>query len=118
MADLTTVLGNLVDNASMRRPARTSPWSSCGSWPTATVVRVRVRDNGPGVPEDLREAIFVRGFSTKPEVLGGRGIGLPLVRLICTQRGGTVTVDAADTGGAEFLVTLPIDALRRPGWDS
>ncbi len=51
-------------------------------------VRLRVRDNGPGVPEDLRDAVFVRGFSTKPEVLGGRGIGLPLVRLICTQRGG------------------------------
>ena len=58
---------------------------------------LEVRDNGPGVPEELREAIFVRGFSTKPEVLGGRGIGLPLVQLICTQRGGRVTVDSPTT---------------------
>lgn len=74
-------------------------------------MHLRVRDNGPGVPDDLRDAIFVRGFSTKEEVLGGRGIGLPLVRLICTQRGGEVVVDDADAaggGGAEFRVVLPI----------
>ncbi len=71
-------------------------------------MHVRVRDNGPGVPDDLREAIFVRGFSTKPDVLGGRGIGLPLVQLICTQRGGGVEVDrAAEEGGAEFRRALP-----------
>ena len=94
----------------MRPRARGEPLVELWVLADGDVVRLRVRDNGPGVPEDLREAIFVRGFSTKPDVLGGRGIGLPLVRLICTQRGGTVTVDAADTGGAEFLVRLPLDA--------
>ena len=108
-ADLTTVVGNLVDNAV----------DACAGDPEAMVevwvtevdhdVHVRVRDNGPGVPEDLREAIFVRGFSTKPDVLGGRGIGLPLVRLVCAQRGGRVEVDrAAQEGGAELVVVLPV----------
>ena len=109
VADLTTVLGNLVDNAIDAAAGAAEPlvelWILVDGRPRPR----RVRDNGPGVPEDLREAVFVRGFSTKPEVLGGRGIGLPLVRLICVQRGGTVTVDAADTGGAEFLVELPLD---------
>ena len=113
-ADLTTVVGNLVDNAV----------DACAGVPGATVelwlhadaeaVRVRVRDNGPGIPDDRREAVFVRGFSTKESVLGGRGIGLPLVRLICTQRGGEVVLDDADVGGgggAEFRVVLPIDAV-------
>ncbi len=111
-ADLTTVLGNLVDNAV----------DACAGVPDALVevwltvdrgeVHLRVRDNGPGVPADLRDAVFVRGFSTKPEVLGGRGIGLPLVRLICTQRGGRVEVDRADReGGAEFRVVLPVPEL-------
>ena len=111
-ADLTTVLGNLVDNAV----------DACAGVPDALVevwltvdrgeVHLRVRDNGPGVPADLRDAVFVRGFSTKPEVLGGRGIGLPLVRLICTQRGGRVEVDRADReGGAEFRVVLPVSEL-------
>jgi two-component system, CitB family, sensor kinase len=108
-ADLTTVLGNLVDNAIDAAAGAVEPLVELWILVDGDRVRVRVRDNGPGVPEDLREAVFVRGFSTKPEVLGGRGIGLPLVRLICVQRGGTVTVDAADTGGAEFLVELPLD---------
>jgi two-component system CitB family sensor kinase len=110
VADLTTVLGNLVDNAVDAAAGADEPLVELWILVDRDTVHVRVRDNGPGVPAELREAVFVRGFSTKPEVLGGRGIGLPLVRLICTQRGGTVTVDAADTGGAEFLVELPLDA--------
>jgi two-component system CitB family sensor kinase len=118
VADLTTVLGNLVDNAIDAAAGATDPLVELWMIVDRDAIHVRVRDNGPGVPEELREAIFVRGFSTKPEVLGGRGIGLPLVRLICTQRGGTVTVEAADTGGAEFLVTLPLDASVGQDGDS
>ncbi|MCR1782149.1 Spo0B domain-containing protein [Nocardioides carbamazepini] len=121
-ADLTTVLGNLVDNAVDACAGR--PGALVEVWVLADdlSVQVRVRDNGSGIPDDLRDAIFVRGFSTKEEVLGGRGIGLPLVRLICVQRGGEVVVDDADPslggdrpgaggdggGGAEFRVVLPI----------
>ncbi|MFB9313427.1 sensor histidine kinase [Nocardioides plantarum] len=107
-ADLTTVVGNLVDNA-VDACAGTAD-AQVEVWVTEVDgdVHVRVRDNGPGVPDELRDAIFVRGFSTKPDVLGGRGIGLPLVQLICTQRGGRVEVDrAAEEGGAEFRVVLP-----------
>jgi two-component system CitB family sensor kinase len=118
VADLTTVLGNLVDNAIDASAGLADPLVELWILADAGVVHVRVRDNGPGVPEDLWDAIFVRGFSTKPDVLGGRGIGLPLVRLICSQRGGTVTVEAADTGGAEFLVTLPIGPIARQDGDS
>ncbi|MEO9322162.1 ATP-binding protein [Nocardioides sp. C4-1] len=103
-ADLTTVLGNLVDNAVDAAASLVEVWLT----EVDGDVHLRVRDDGPGVPVDLREAIFVRGFSTKPEVLGGRGIGLPLVQLICTQRGGSVEVGrAAEEGGAEFVVVLP-----------
>ncbi|WP_220793456.1 sensor histidine kinase [Nocardioides stalactiti] len=108
VADLTTVLGNLVDNAVDAAAGAHEPLVELWVLADGGDVHVRVRDNGPGVPADLREAIFVRGFSTKPEVLGGRGIGLPLVRLLCAQRGGSVTVESADTGGAEFLATFPI----------
>ncbi len=112
-ADLTTVVGNLVDNAVDACSGREAP--TVELWLTVVdgVVHVRVRDNGPGVPAELREAIFVRGFSTKPDVLGGRGIGLPLVQLICARRGGRVEADrAAEEGGAEFLVVLPL-AVRQ-----
>ena len=107
-ADLTTVLGNLVDNAVDAAAGSPDAQVGVGLMSADGVVHVQVRDNGPGVPEDLRDAIFVRGFSTKPDVIGGRGIGLPLVQLICVQRGGRVEV--ADDGGAVFSVDLPVGA--------
>lgn len=118
-ADLTTVVGNLVDNAVDAAAGTAEPAVELWIHAEADAVHVRVRDNGPGVPADLRDAVFVRGWSTKEEVLGGRGIGLPLVRLICTQRGGEVVVDDAEAdggGGAEFRVVLPIGmAVRQDG---
>ena len=104
-ADLTTVIGNLVDNAVDACKGGEAPAVTVELTETTADIALEVRDNGPGVPEQLREAVFTRGFSTKPDVPGGRGIGLPLVRLICTQRGGTVTV--AHDGGAVFAVHLP-----------
>lgn len=111
-ADLTTVVGNLVDNAvdacAGVAEAQVEVWLTV----VEDAVHVRVRDNGPGVPEDLEEAVFVRGFTTKPEVLGGRGIGLPLVHLICTRRGGRVEVGrAAEEGGAEFRAVMPVASV-------
>ncbi|AIY16749.2 sensor histidine kinase [Pimelobacter simplex] len=118
-ADLTTVLGNLVDNAvdacAGHRDATVEVWLHADD----EAVHLRVRDTGPGIAPELRDTVFVRGFSTKDHdhagVVGGRGIGLALVRLICTQRGGTVVVDDADPGsgragggGAEFRVVLPL----------
>lgn len=108
-ADLTTVLGNLVDNAVDASAGRPDPEVELWILADRGAVHVRVRDNGPGVPDELRDAVFVRGYSTKPDVLGGRGLGLPLVRLICAQRGGEVTVGAAsEEGGAEFTAVMPI----------
>lgn len=105
-ADLTTVLGNLVDNAvdacAGLEDARVSVALQSGTG----AVHLEVADNGPGVPEELRDAVFVRGFSTKPEVLGGRGIGLPLVQLICARRGGSIELHHRD--GAVFSVRLPL----------
>lgn len=107
-ADLTTVLGNLVDNAVDACAGLADAVVEVWLTEAAGDVHLRVRDTGPGVPDELQDAVFVRGFSTKPEVLGGRGIGLPLVQLICAQRGGSVDVGrAVEEGGAEFVVVLP-----------
>jgi signal transduction histidine kinase len=61
------------------------------------------------VRPDTAKQIFDRGFSTKSAaVVGGRGIGLSLVRRICEQRGGAVGVQYAD--GAVFTAVLPVRA--------
>jgi sensor histidine kinase regulating citrate/malate metabolism len=105
--DVITLLGNLVDNAVD---------VSVGSNPAKVTVCIEdrdglvisVADSGPGVPEHLREAIFARGVTSKSHVPGGRGIGLALVRLVTAQHGGTVQVSNGPTGGAEFMVRLPM----------
>lgn len=104
-ADLTTIIGNLVDNAVDACKGGTGPTVTVELSETVSEICLVVNDNGPGVPDDMVDSVFIRGFSTKPDVPGGRGIGLPLVRLICSQRGGSVLVE--NRNGARFTVRLP-----------
>lgn len=69
-------------------------------------VRVRVADNGPGVPEHLRAAIFGKGERGLDSQ--GTGIGLYLVRTLVESYGGGVWVEDNDPGGAVFVVELPL----------
>ena len=66
--------------------------------------RVDVTDSGPGVPEALRARIFEPHFSSKA---GGMGLGLALVRSVCTLHGGDARLEPSETG-AHFVVELPI----------
>jgi two-component system nitrogen regulation sensor histidine kinase NtrY len=64
-------------------------------------VLLQVADNGPGIPPDLQERIFIPFFTTKPE---GSGIGLSLSRQILRLHGGTLRVRSDP--GAETVFTL------------
>jgi signal transduction histidine kinase len=66
-------------------------------------VVIEVCDNGPGVPDDIAQKIFVPFFTTKPE---GSGVGLALARQVMTAHGGFVRVSANDGGGAKFTLTF------------
>ena len=71
-------------------------------------VTLRVSDNGPGIPEELRRKIFEPFFTTKPTGTG-TGLGLSLSHDIVVQgHGGSMTLDASPSGGASFVVTLPL----------
>jgi sensor histidine kinase regulating citrate/malate metabolism len=105
--DVATVVGNLVDNALDAVANLANASITVEITADETDVRVTVADSGPGVSPDTAERIFERGFSTKSAaVVGGRGIGLSLVRRICEQRGGAVGVQYAD--GAVFTAVLPV----------
>ena len=91
--------------SAVRRAAISLTLSSV-SGPEEGSVRLVVRDNGPGVPTDDMVTLFVRGWSTKDSEPGSsRGIGLALVRMVCSKRGGEVSVSNDD--GAVFTVSLP-----------
>ena len=78
-------------------------------------VAVRVRDNGPGVPEEIRHRIFDYFFTTKDSDQG-TGLGLPISRKIMEDHGGQMHLTAR-TDGAEFVVRIPlaIGAEQDPG---
>jgi signal transduction histidine kinase len=80
------------------------PAFSADDPPTHAVV-VEVIDNGPGVPGDLTDRIFVPFFTTKPK---GSGLGLPIVRKIVDAHEGRIDLSSDVETGTRFRVTLPV----------
>ncbi|MDQ0907539.1 two-component system CitB family sensor kinase [Streptomyces canus] len=117
--DLVTILGNLIDNAvdaaqgSVRARVTVTAYTAGTGGTADTAGRglvLRVSDTGAGVDPAHTEAVFRRGFSTKPAGPGGRGLGLALVRQAVNRCKGTLTVAEAEGGGAEFEVRLPLES--------
>lgn len=75
-------------------------------------VRIAVEDSGPGVPETERERIFLPFVSSRAD---GLGLGLPIVRRIVEEHGGSVGCHGGDCGGAVLVVRLPVDEAGRGG---
>lgn len=71
-------------------------------------VVLKVKDNGPGVPKELRSRIFEPLFTTK-EVGVGTGIGLALCHRIIEAHGGTIVLENSAEDGAAFAIRLPVD---------
>jgi two-component system CitB family sensor kinase len=112
--DVTTVVGNLVDNALDAVANVADAAVTVDVVADDAAVRVTVSDTGPGVSPHASERVFDRGFTTKAEaVVGGRGVGLSLVRRICESRGGSVTVRSGN--GAVFVAVLPMSSVGPTG---
>jgi signal transduction histidine kinase len=77
-------------------------------------VRLIVQDDGPGVPEDLRERVFDRFVRGEGDSGGTVGLGLSIVRAVAQTHGGDVVLEAPPGGGARFVVTLPALSVREP----
>ena len=108
MADpdrLQQCLAALIDNALRYSPSPLTVQLSAAAEPNALVLHVR--DHGPGVAHHERERIFdrfVRGEAAADT--RGSGIGLSVVRLLIEAMGGTVQVEPAPGGGADFQLRL------------
>ncbi len=101
------IILNLLDNALKYGPAGQTV--SIGAATEGDRLRLRVDDEGPGVPAGARETIF-RAFERHdvgPASPTGSGIGLTIVRELAGALGGTVHVEDRPGGGARFVVTLP-----------
>jgi signal transduction histidine kinase len=69
-------------------------------------IEIKVKDNGPGIPDKVTEKIFQPFFTTKPTGQG-TGLGLSLAYDIVKAHGGLIRVENKEGKGAEFIVELP-----------
>ena len=72
---------------------------------------ITVADQGPGIPQELRERVFEPFFrvdSARSRQSGGTGLGLALVRAIAELHGGSASVEEAPMGGVRFTLKIPV----------
>ena len=78
-------------------------------------VEIRVRDNGTGIPPEIKDKLFQPFFTTKPTG-EGTGLGLSISYDIVTQQhGGTIAVDSQVGDFTEFAIHLPRDRRATTG---
>lgn len=114
--DVTTVLGNLLDNAidAVRFSDNPVKVVDVELLQDNSTLHITVADSGDGVAPEFADQVFIEGVSTKPQsdLPGGRGIGLALSRQIARALGGDVRLSSTGTPGselcgAEFIARLP-----------
>jgi signal transduction histidine kinase len=115
-ARLVQVLANLIDNAAKYSPEGTPiavAWSLEGGMAT-----VRVRDHGPGVPEEGRDRLFTRfGRLPASQMRAGRvgtGLGLFLGRQIIEAMDGSLELEGTGPLGSTFRLCLPMLPVEAP----
>jgi signal transduction histidine kinase len=104
---LRQAIENLVGNAIKHTPDGTDVTVIIDATETRGVLMVE--DCGPGVPDDARESIFER-FTQLRRRAGreGLGLGLYIVRVIAESHGGSVRAERAESGGARFVLEIPL----------
>ena len=112
------IVENLLMNAVRHTESDRRIWLFVG--PHEGGVRISVEDDGPGVPAELRSAIFEpfqQGPTRSPHA-PGTGIGLSLVARFAELHGGRAWVDEREGGGAAFHVVIPGKVLDHPDTDA
>jgi signal transduction histidine kinase len=67
---------------------------------------IRIRDNGPGISDDIKEKIFIPFISSKKS---GTGLGLAMVKKIIEDHEGQIYINSELSQGTEFIIKLPVD---------
>lgn len=102
------MIRNVLANAIRFSPAQ-GIIAISGECPDGQEIVLRIRDQGPGIPDQETERIFaafVQSTTTK-DGSGGTGLGLAICRKILEIHGGRISAQNRQTGGAEFVIVLP-----------
>ena len=108
--DLTEMLGNLLDNAfkwcrrQVRVAAQLRPPTDVGQ----SLLEIRIADDGPGIPDDLKARVLLRG-ARADEKTPGHGLGLAMVQDTVALYRGTLSLHAGPLGGLEVGLRIPVN---------
>jgi signal transduction histidine kinase len=107
-ARLRHILDNLISNAlKYRDPDKGEAWVQLGLRVSPEGYELRISDNGIGLPPGDRAEVFELFYRAAPARAAGLGVGLPVVKLLVEQSGGTLTVDSGQGQGTTFVMVLP-----------
>jgi len=109
---LRRCLANLIDNAAIYGQRAEISFGE-----SAAELTVRIRDHGPGIPEDELETVFepfYRLERSRSRETGGTGLGLAIARSIAQAQGGDVRLRNRPDGGLEAILTLPWERASGP----
>jgi signal transduction histidine kinase len=106
------VIDNLLTNAAKHTPPGTAVKVNVDGLPNG--VLLVVEDDGPGVPEEMRDVLFEPFRQGEGSSGRGMGIGLSLVRRFAELHGGAARIEEGESGGARFVVTFPGDVSDVP----
>jgi PAS domain S-box-containing protein len=101
---LGSIFRNLLNNAIVHND-KALPEVAVSATADDEAVRVRIADNGPGIPDEQKEEVFQRG--EKGLDSGGTGLGLYLVQTLTDRYGGDVWLEDNEPEGSLFIVELP-----------
>ncbi|MCG8416432.1 MAG: ATP-binding protein, partial [Proteobacteria bacterium] len=109
---LSQILLNLLENARDAVESRPDDSPDRGRIVVETRMNQRgdrielvVEDNGPGLPDEVKEKLFTPYFTTKA---GGTGLGLAIVHRMISDHGGRIIAGESSSGGARFVVQFPL----------
>jgi two-component system osmolarity sensor histidine kinase EnvZ len=109
---LRRIVANLIDNACLHGGKRELEVvrRRCGN-----SIVIGVRDRGPGIPPEMREAVFrpfVRVEPSRSRATGGAGLGLAIARQLADTHGWTLALKSRVGGGASFWLAVPVQDVR------
>ena len=101
---IINLVGNVIDAMSEASVEHPRLDVSMGENLAGTEVWVRLKDNGSGIPDELREKIFSPFVTSKS---GGTGLGLPITKKLVEGHGGSIELVSEPGQGTEFVLTIP-----------
>lgn len=104
-AQLRQVLHNLLLNAQDALTEIDEPMIEIQTETIQDGVKLTIRDNGGGFPDEVRSRVFEPYVTTKVK---GTGLGLPIVKKIVEEHEGTIAIQNLKPRGAQITITLPV----------